>query len=353
MRPLRIAAALFLPGAAAAQAPDFHVEPLGRDVYAIVRHEPIAYVNNANSLVIVGDDGVVVVDAQFTRTATNETIGAIRAITRKPVRYVIQTHWHDDHVAGSQVYRDTFPDVVFVSHVNTRADLATLGSANRKGTVGAGPGIVARYKRLVAAGLGGDSTPIVPRERAALESTIKVGEQYLSEAPGFREALATLTFDRDLTLYLGQVQVIVMNFGPANTRGDAVVFVPHAGVVATGDLLVHPVPFAFGSAPDSWRAALDTIDSRQPVAILPGHGPVMRDRGYLRTVRSMLAAAVDQAKAAVAGGQAIEQARAAITLPDFRKTVAGDDKWLNLMFTNFFLNPTVTQAYQDAARARK
>src|SRR5262245_55594828 len=112
-------AALLVPALLPAQAPDFHVESLGRDVYAVVRHEPIAYVNNANSLIVVGDSGVLVVDAQFTRKATIETIGAIRAITRKPVRFVIQTHWHDDHVAGSQVYRDSFPGVVFVSHENT------------------------------------------------------------------------------------------------------------------------------------------------------------------------------------------------------------------------------------------
>jgi glyoxylase-like metal-dependent hydrolase (beta-lactamase superfamily II) len=57
---------------------------------------------------IVNDDHVVVVDAQFTRAATLETLAALRRITRKPVRFVINTHWHDDHVAGNQVYQDSF-----------------------------------------------------------------------------------------------------------------------------------------------------------------------------------------------------------------------------------------------------
>jgi cyclase len=339
--------------AASGQVPAFHVEPLGGEVYAIVRHEPIAFVNNANSLVIVGDDGVAVVDAQFTRKATNETIGAIRAITNKPVRYVINTHWHDVHVAGNQVYRDTFPDVVFVSQTNTRADLIALGAPNRKGTVEGGPGFVARFKRLLALGLGGDSTPVVPRERAAMESTIRVGEQYFAEAPGFRETLATLTFDSDLTLYLGKRQVLVRYLGPANTRGDAVVFVPDARVVATGDLLVLPVPFAFGAFPDSWCAALDTIAAFKPTAMLPGHGPVLHDDAYLRTVRSMLAAVVDQTAAAVKAGQTLEQIRKTVLLADYRAAVANDDKWLNTMFTSFFLSPTVSRAYEAATRARK
>jgi glyoxylase-like metal-dependent hydrolase (beta-lactamase superfamily II) len=186
-----------------------------------------------------------------------------------------------------------------------------------------------------------------------MESTIRVGEQYFAEAPGFRETLATLTFDDELTLYLGSRRVVVRYLGPANTRGDAVVFVPDARIVATGDLLVHPVPFAFGAFPDSWRVALDSIAAFKPVAMLPGHGPVMRDDTYLRTVRSMLSAVVDQTRSAAGGGKTIEQVRATVKLPEFRASVAGDDKWLNSMFSNFFLNPTVTRAYEEATRARK
>src|SRR3954462_7691660 len=82
------------------------VTSLGSGVYAAIRAEPLGLAVNANSLFIVNDDHVVVVDAQFTRAATEENIAALRRITNKPVRYVINTHWHDDHVAGDQAYRD-------------------------------------------------------------------------------------------------------------------------------------------------------------------------------------------------------------------------------------------------------
>src|SRR3954465_12596142 len=94
---------------AAQDSAPFDVQKIDNGVYALIRHDPISYVNNANSLIVIGDDAVLVVDAQFTRLATNQTIGAIRQITSKPVRYVVNTHWHDDHVAGNQVYRDSFP----------------------------------------------------------------------------------------------------------------------------------------------------------------------------------------------------------------------------------------------------
>src|ERR1044071_10366284 len=84
------------------------VTPLAPGVYAAIRREPLALAVNSNSLFIVNSDHVVVVDAQFTRVATREQIAALRRITRLPVRYVINTHWHDDHLAGNQVYQDSF-----------------------------------------------------------------------------------------------------------------------------------------------------------------------------------------------------------------------------------------------------
>ncbi len=269
-------------------ADPFDVEQLGDGVYAIVRHDPIAFANNANSLVVVGDSSVLVVDAQFTRLATMQTLAAIRRITTKPVRYVVNTHWHDDHVAGNQVYRDTFPNVEFISHDSTRADLATLGAQNRKGTWDATGPYTARLERLMAQGLGADSTPIVPLERAALESTVGIARQYFAEKPGFRETLADITFARSLTLHLGAQRIDVRYFGRGNTRGDAVVFVPNAKVVATGDLVVAPVPFAFGAYAGDWIVALDSVSALGATAIVPGHGPVMHDDSYMRHVQRML-----------------------------------------------------------------
>src|SRR4051812_26866635 len=131
----------------------FDVEKLADKVYAIVRHDPPAFVNNANSLIVVGDSGVLVVDAQFTRLATSQTIGAVRRITSKPVRYVVNTHWHDDHVAGNQVYRDSFPGVRFIAQTHTREDLIALGAPNRQATWGAAAPFSGRFERLLAQGL--------------------------------------------------------------------------------------------------------------------------------------------------------------------------------------------------------
>ena len=331
--------------------PPHDVVRLADGVYAILRHDPESFGNNANSLVVIGDSGVLVVDAQFTRLATQQTLSAIRHLTTKPVRYLINTHWHDDHAAGNQVYRDTFPNVEIVSQVNTRADLATIGAANRKGTWSGAAPFAARLRRLLDQGLGTDSTPTTPRERAAVENAVSVITEYIADAPGFRETLPTKTFDRAMTIQLGHRTVELRWFGEASTRGDAIVYLPAEHVAAVGDLLGDPVPFAFNAHIGSWVSVLDSIRALGATSVMPGHGPVFRDGAHLDSTRAMLARVRDETFAAAREGQALDQTRRRVTLGDYREAIAGSDKWLNVAFTNFFLAPSVSAAYEEFKKA--
>jgi glyoxylase-like metal-dependent hydrolase (beta-lactamase superfamily II) len=290
------------------------------------------------------------VDAQFTRTATQETIAAIRKITKKPVGYVITTHWHDDHVAGNQVYRDSFPSVRFVMQENTVADLTTLGVPNRKQQVEAVPPVVERLERLLSMGLGIDSTPASREERRALTSAIGIIEQYLDEAPGFRPVTPTDTVRRRMILGQGRDRIDLLWFGPANTRGDLVVHLPERGIVASGDLVVAPVPFAFNSYPPSWVHVLDSLMALEPRILVPGHGPVMRNLRYVSSVQDWLSQIDSAASAAAAQGDSLGQALQTVTLEDARRQVTGDEKWMNFLFRNFFVRPAVMSAFQEAKR---
>jgi glyoxylase-like metal-dependent hydrolase (beta-lactamase superfamily II) len=188
----------------------------------------------------------------------------------------------------------------------------------------------------------------VPNERAAMQNTIAVGRQYLAEKNGFRETLADVTFTRSMWLDLGGRRVELRYFGNANTRGDAVVIVPGSRVIATGDLLVHPVPFAFNSYVSGWITALDSISARKPAVLVPGHGPVMRDESYLQQVRRMLARVRKETRQAVADGADLAATRKRVTLTDERESVAHGDKWLNTIFGSFFLGPAVARAFEEA-----
>lgn len=333
--------------AAHAARPPHDVVRLSDGVYAIVRHDPESFANNANSLVVIGDSGALVVDAQFTRAATLQTLGAIRQLTTKPVRYVVNTHWHDDHAGGNQVYRDTFPNVEFVAQANTRADLATIGAENRKGTWNGAAPFAARLRRLLDQGLGVDSTPTTPRERAALENAVTIINQYIADAPGFRETLPTRTFDRSMTIELGHRTVELRWFGEASTRGDAVVYLPTERIAAVGDLLGDPVPFAFNAHVGGWISVLDSIRALGARSLLPGHGPVFGGNARVDSTRAMLSRVRDETIAAARDGQPLDQIRKRVTLRDYRDAIAGSDKWLNVAFTSFFLAPAVGAVYEE------
>ena len=342
-------------GATPAPAPDqpvtvgnVVVTPLGSGVYAAIRSEPLGLAVNANSLFIVNSDHVVIVDAQFTRLATLENLAALRRITTKPVRYVINTHWHDDHVAGDQVYRDTFPGVRFIAHTNTRTDLIERGRPNRAGQLQGMPPALDRFERLLGLGLGADSTPATDAERASLTSAVRIARQYVVENAGYREILPDSLFDRRLTLTAGGRTIDVRWFGRGNTRGDAVTVLPKEGIVSTGDLLVAPIPFGFGSYPTEWIAVLDSIEALRPAVLVPGHGPVMRNLEYLETVRRMLTTARDQARTAAANGLSEDSTLATVRLETLRDEVAGSEKQMRIMFGSFFRRPVLSRAYQEA-----
>lgn len=340
-------------------APNDPVEPLRANlelvrlesnVFAAIRTEPLSLAVNSNSLIVVRDKDVVVVDAQFTRAATQETIAAIRKITKKPVGYVINTHWHDDHVAGDQVYRDSFPSVRFVMQENTVADLTTIGVPNRKQQVEAVPPVIERFERLLSMGLGIDSTPASKGEQTAVTSAIEIIRQYLREAPGFRPVTPTDTVRRRMILGQGRDRIDLLWFGEGNTRGDLVVHLPERGIVASGDLVVAPIPFGFNSYPASWINTLDSLLALEPRILVPGHGPVMRDLSYVRSLQDWLSHIDSSATAAAERGDSLGNTLKTATLDEVRRQVTSNEKWMNYLFRNFFVRPAVTAAFQQAKR---
>ena len=110
----------------------FTVERVAPGIYATIRSEPPGEAFESNSVFIVGDSGVIVVDAQSNLPATREVLTALRRITRKPVTALILTHWHFDHITGASVYRDAFPGVAIITHTRTQEAIDTGGPGRRR-----------------------------------------------------------------------------------------------------------------------------------------------------------------------------------------------------------------------------
>jgi glyoxylase-like metal-dependent hydrolase (beta-lactamase superfamily II) len=231
---------------------------------------------------------------------------------------------------------------------NTAADLVKLGAPNRKQQVEGSPPVADRFERLLSMGLGLDSTPVTPTERSALESAIRIVRQYVEEAPGFSPVVATDTVHQRMTLGSGRDRIELCWFGPANTRGDLVVYLPSRGIVASGDLVGAPVPFAFGSHPASWVKVLDSLMALKPRIIVPGHGPVLRDLGFVHSVREWLARINRETSAARAQGDSLNAVLKQVTLDDVRRSITKNEKWMNFLFRSFFVRPAVEAVFEQA-----
>jgi glyoxylase-like metal-dependent hydrolase (beta-lactamase superfamily II) len=220
--------------AAAAQAPalPFVLKQVGPGVYAAI--DGPEHKSGANAGFVIGDDGVLVVDTFFNPDATKALVGEIHRLTAKPIRYVVNTHYHMDHTGGDQVLRDS--GAIIIAHKNVRG-----------------------WVRTYNVNLFGDRvTPELKARIAALP-------------------LPDLTTDKGLTVWLGSRKIVVRTV-LGHTGGDFTVFVPDAKVLFTGDLLWRRIPpnLIDGSVKE-WQAT-DADFAAMPDAAhttyVPGHGDV-------------------------------------------------------------------------------
>ena len=258
MRPGAAVAAAALAFAAAAPVPaqpalPFVLKQVGPGVYAAI--DGPEHKAGSNAGVVIGDDGVLVVDAFFNQPAARALVGEIHRLTPKPIRFLVNTHYHVDHTGGDQALRDA--GAVIIAHRNVRG-----------------------WVRVNNVNLLGDR--ITPAMRAQIEAL----------------PLPDLTTDKDLTVWLGSRKVVVRTV-LGHTGGDLTVFVPDAKVLFTGDMLWRKMPpnLIDGSV-RHWLATdadFERMADAAHVTFVPGHGDVatlgdVNDfRAYLIDLRRLVA----------------------------------------------------------------
>jgi len=189
-----------------------------------------------NSGVVIGDDAVMVIDAQATPAMAADVIARVAKVTDKPIKYVLLTHYHAVRTLGASAYKAT--DIL--ASDATRGLIAERGKQDMDSEIG-------RFPRLF---------------RAA--ETI----------PGL--TWPTITFPDQISVWLGRREVRIMHIGRGHTAGDVVAVVPDAGVVFAGDLVEYKSACYCGDAHfTDWPATLDHLAEMQANALVPGRGPAL------------------------------------------------------------------------------
>jgi len=335
-------------------ARNFEVQKLADGVYAVIRKDLPGLMVDANSVFIINDDDVIVVDTNGAPSTTREVLAALRRITNKPVTYVINTHWHDDHIIGDTVYREAFPGVEFVAHARMREYLPNQGAANRKSFLQGAPEALEALKDSLAKNKSITGADLTAEERESYQSDIKLVELALAEAPGTQLTLPTITLEDRLTLHRGNRVIDIRHLGSGHTGGDVVVHLPREGIVVTGDLVVWPVPLVGSdqSHVGDWSSTLEKLRALKPSIIVPGHGPVMRDDSYVKLMASLFASVKQQTDAAVARGETLDQARKSVNLDELRKQFAGDSAVRKVLFNMYVAGPAIAAAFREAQPKR-
>lgn len=346
-----LALASALPGQAPVPPRGFTVDTIAPGAYAFIRREPTAYGMQSNSLLLVGDRYAAVVDAQMNLTDTREVIAAVRAITAKPVRYLVNTHCHDDHVTGNVEYTKAFPAVDIVASRAMSQELLGTCARNRAGFRRAGPGTVQFVRGFVERNTSAIGGPIDDDERIAHLSYARLIEAFVAEAEP-AVVPPTIMFEKQLSLDLGNRIIDVIHLGPGHSRGDVVVRDSAAGIVAAGDLVIWPVPFVgTTSQPGEFAAALDSLLGLRARVILPGHGPLLRDNAYVQDVARMLKSIRSQVARYRANGDSLAAVQRAVDLTEFRTLFGGTSKLGLGLFDNYVRSSAIAAEYAAQSSA--
>jgi cyclase len=332
-----------------AEAGDFEIQKLSEGVYAAVRRQPPLFSFDPNNVFIINDDDVIVVDANASLTATKELLAALRKLTGKPVKYVVNTHWHDDHIVGNQVWREAFPGAEFIGHASALKDRPTTGAANRRGMLEGGKAYAARLRGLVEQNKSLAGTPITEEERVNYLGDVAWLERALAEAHDVKIMLPTLAIEDRLTLHRGARVIDIRHLGRGHTGADLIVHLPREGVLITGDLVVWPIPLIGSTSyPAAYSATIEKLLTLPANIIVPGHGPVMRDQEYIKLLSRLLLSLKEQTAAAVARGETLEQARKSVNLTEFRSLLAGDSPLKRILFGDYVSGAGVAAAFREA-----
>jgi cyclase len=280
----------------------FDIKKVADGVYAAVASP--AYKVNCNTAIIENADGVMVVDTHSKPSAARVIIERLREMTKKPVRYVVNTHFHWDHWHGNEAYPAAYPDAEIVTNQITREAMLKKGLKRIQDHVRQVPGEIAKLKADIQAAS--------PSQRGKLETDLRLAESYLAEVRGLKPALPTIAFEKTMKLYRRDREIHLLHLGRAHTEGDVFVYLPKEKVVITGDAMIGWTPYMGDGYPEDWAGTLDNLAQLDFTHIIMGHGDVT-GREWLNTFRSYVADMVEAVRTEAATGATLDEVKQRVT----------------------------------------
>ena len=263
-----------------------------------------------NTGIVIGDDAIMVIDTQATPVMAQDVIRYIRTVSDKPIRYVVLSHYHAVRVLGASGYG--------AQHVIASRDTYDLiverGEADMKSEI-------ERFPRLF---------------------------QAVESVPGL--TWPTLVFEKRMTLWIGKLQVELMQIGRGHTKGDTVVWLPEERILFSGDLVEYQTtPYTGDAYLADWPATLDAIAALKPAKLVPGRGAALQNETQVAAgldgTRAFITEMFGAVKAGAASGKDLRTV--------YKETYAAlKPKFGDWVIFDHCLPFDVTRAYDEATKYR-
>ena len=258
---------------ATASAGLFDIEKVAEGVYA-VQSRPQA-ITNCNAAIFVNARDVLVVDTHSKPSAVAALVAQVRReVTGKPIRYIVNTHFHWDHTQGTPAYKMIAPHADVVASSATRRLLSDRGASSLKSSLEQARKSLESFRERA-------SRAKSPVEESYFERLAIQTAAYLGEMRDYAPELPNVTFDESLVIHDPAHDLHLAFRGRGHTAGDVVVFCPQKKVVATGDLLHSALPFMGDGYPREWPGTLRRVAEFPYQHAIVGHGPVQHSRDRL------------------------------------------------------------------------
>ena len=265
-----------------------------------------------NTGIVIGDDAVMVIDTQATPVMAADVIRRIREVTDKPIQYVCLSHYHAVRVLGASAYMAEGGEHIIASQ-DTYDLIVERGEQDKASEIGRFPRLF-RNVESVPAGL----------------------------------TWPTITFTGKMTLWLGKLEVQILQLGRGHTKGDTVAWLPQQKILFSGDLVeFDATPYAGDAYFKDWPQTLDNIAALQPEKLVPGRGPALKNAAEVQAGLEGTRAFVSDLFASVKAGAAEGKALRAVYEETFAKLQPKYGQWV---IFNHCMPFDVTRAYDEATQ---
>jgi glyoxylase-like metal-dependent hydrolase (beta-lactamase superfamily II) len=286
----------------------FEIQNVAEGVYfALARPQALA---NCNAAIFVNSADVLVVDAHSKPSAAAALIAQIKQqVTTKPVRYLVDTHFHWDHSQGNAGYADAFgKDLKIIASDTTKKLQAQFSQSRLRESLDPHghpfpsqphvPVLLDTARQQL-------STASSPEQKAEIADRIRQLEAFQREMQNFVPVLPTVTFGKTYVIKDKTHDLHVEFHGRAHTAGDVVVFCPQKRVVATGDMVLGTLPFLADSFPMEWPKTIDSVAKLGFDYVAGGHGAVQHGRQRMMNQRNYIEELAVRVEAGKKSGQSL------------------------------------------------